>query len=138
MKHWLTLGALTLLAACGEAGSQGGDAPSENSAQNTEEATPTVASATRDDVVEAINCHLALSGMMATQITSSSSAPPRRFSPSVSYWHGLIDERAKAAGIGEAELKDLRAQVIKDRTLAGDTEESKTFGEDCYARAPSA
>lgn len=136
MKHWLTLGVLTLLGACSEAGSQGGDASSEYSAQNTEEATLAVASATRDDVVEAINCHLALSGMMAAQIASS--APLRRFSPSVSYWHGLIDERAKAAGIGEAELKELRAQVIKDRTLAGDTEESKAFGEDCYARAPSA
>lgn len=136
MKHWPTLAALALLAACNGAGPQQEATPAKDAGDVSPTTGPTVALATRDDVAEAIRCHLELSGMMAAQIASS--APPRRFGPAVRYWHGLIDERARAAGIDETELKSLRAEVIDARGQTGETAQSKAFGEDCYASAPSA
>lgn len=134
MRYWLTIGAAALLAACGEAGSPGGADPAAGAGEEKAVAAPAAVSATREDVVEAIQCHLAVSGIMASEITSSAS--PRRIGPAVRYWHGLIGARAKAAGMSETEAEALRKQVVGEQMTERDTEQSKAFGEQCYARAP--
>lgn len=127
----LPLGMLLALAACG-----GENVPATAPSEETVAAAPVAASATRDDVVEAIKCHLAVSGMMAREIVAD--GPPRRIGPAVRHWHGQIGSRAKAAGMSEAEAEALRKQVVGEQMIEKDTEASRAFGEECYAMAPKA
>lgn len=123
-----------VLSACGEAtDTPAAPAAAPDSAPVEQIGAPAV-QATREDVAEAIRCHLVLSGAMARSI--SSGGPPRRYGPAVRHWHAQIETRARTAGLDEAALDALRREVIAADRGAGDGDERSAFGEACFTQSP--
>lgn len=123
------------VAACGAPSEPAAPQAPEASAQADAPPASTAFAATREDVAEAIRCHLVLSGAMAQSIASD--GPPRRYGPSVRYWHALIAPRAEAAGLDEGALDALRREVITADRRSADAQARDAFGETCFAQAPT-
>ena len=124
------------VAACGQSSEPTAPQASAEPAQAEAPQPPisAVVAATREDVTEAIRCHLVLSGAMARSMVSDD--PPRRYGPSVRYWHAQIAARAESAGMDEGALDALRREVISAEGQAADDQQRATFGESCFARTP--
>lgn len=141
MRYLLTIGIAASLTACGDGGSHGASAPSGAPAEKPSSMpgasivqTTTVQTATRDDVIHALRCHLSLSKAMAKDIAADD-APARRYGAAISYWHDRIGQLADGAGVSEADRKEIRKQVLESQRK---TPETEVFTDACYAQAPGA
>lgn len=134
MKHLPMIGVAMLLAACGDSGTQNPSAPSGATVENPPAlpAAPIVQTATRDDVIHALRCHLSLSSAMVEDIASDG-PPSRRYGAAMRHWHGRIDQLADAAGISKADRKEMHGQVFEKQRK---TPEPKAFVDACYTQAP--
>jgi len=137
----LTVSAIGL-AACGgerQASARATDdaSPPTQAASAQEPATPTLASATREDVADAIGCHLIVSSAMAAQMTGQD-VSTRRYGPSLRYWHAQIEPRTQAAGLSEAEAQTVREEVVIEGSWGfhADNAESVARLDRCYNETP--
>lgn len=131
----LLLAAGLAVTACGQPSEPTAPPAPSEAAQADAPPPPTVTAATREDVAEAIRCHLVLSGAMARSIASD--GPPRRYGPAVRHWHALIAARAESAGLDEDALDSLWREVFAADRRSADDQERTAFGEACFAQAPA-
>lgn len=129
--------------ACGQQTStsvQGGNSPTEAPTETMGDAVPASplpATATRDDVIEALRCHAVLSSAMANQIVVEANAGAVVGIGAQTRWYAEAQRRAAAAGISDADFTTLAAETRAPMNTVDQRIQNTPVLQTCLANVPA-